>query len=83
MPLLVKEGKILLNKYEFYVDVNNTNIPFIISDQPALFVFIKCNEICIPLSTKTVIIMRAKGDDIQCIADIIPSGYEINLTKKM
>ena len=82
LPLLVKEGNILLNEYDFYVGINDTNIPFIISDQPALFVFTKCNEICIPISAKTAIIMRAKGENIKYITDIIPTSYEINLTEK-
>lgn len=82
IPLLVKDATILLTEYNFYVGINNTNIPFIISDQPALFVFTKCNEICIPISSKTAIIMRAKGKNIKYLTDIIPSGYEIEFTEK-
>lgn len=37
IPLLIKDANILLNEYDFYVGVNNTKIPFIISDQPGLF----------------------------------------------
>ena len=82
IPLLIKDANILLNEYDFYVGVNNTKIPFIISDQPALFVFVKCNEICIPISSKTAIIMRAKGENIKYLTEIEPHGYEVELTEK-
>lgn len=82
IPLQFKDVNILLNEYDFYVGVNNTKIPFIVSDQPALFVFIKCNEICIPISAKTSIIMRTKGENIKYLTEIEPHGYEVELTEK-
>jgi len=82
IPLLVKDATILLTEYNFYIGINNTKIPFIISDQPALPVFVKCNEICIPISSKTAIIMRAKGKNAKYLTDIIPLDYEIELTEK-
>lgn len=82
LPLQIKDGNILMNEYDFYVGVNKTNIPFIISDQPALYVFLKANEICIPISKNTAIIMLAKGDNLHYFTDIKPHGFEIILSEK-
>ncbi len=82
LPSTIKEVSFFLKEYDFYIGINNTKIPFVLSDQPALFAFLNVNEICIPISSKIAIIMRAKGENAIYFTDIVPDSYEINLSEK-
>lgn len=58
LPELIRDGNNFLNNYVFYIGVNNTKIPFIISDAPSIQVLVGLNDICFPISPTLAIMMR-------------------------
>lgn len=69
--------------YDFYVGINETGYPFIISDEVALNVEYFFNDICFPITPKLAIIMRVKDVDPQYyISKDSPNGNIIKLTKQ-
>lgn len=58
LPELIRDGNIFLNNYVFYIGINNTKTPFIISDAPSIQVLIGANDICFPISPTLAIMMR-------------------------
>lgn len=52
--------KMLLNNYDWYEAVNNTELDFVVSDNPAHAVRVGFNDICIPISCNKAVILRIK-----------------------
>lgn len=84
LPSLYDKSKKFFGNYEFYVGVNNTNLNFIISDNPLLYFEIGFNDICFPVNPKLAIIMQvpeAKEEFKLCNIKPDENGI-INLTNK-
>ena len=65
---LLRTSTILFEDYDWYIGINqSTQINFIISDNPALNIIIKFNDICIPFSQKYALIFKRKD---KTVADI-------------
>lgn len=54
--------KILSENYDWFIGYNDTELDFVISDNPAQTVWCHLNDICIPISKRIAIVMRVKGD---------------------
>lgn len=70
--------------YDIYIGVNNTDVDFIISDNPMMYFTLGFNDICFPVNPKLSIIMQAKqAKDEFKICCIKPDDNKtINLTKR-
>lgn len=55
-----ENSKRFFNNFDFYIGINETDFPFIISDEVAFNVEMFFNDICFPITPKLAIIMRAK-----------------------
>lgn len=73
LPELVRDGNRFLNNYSFYIGINNTNMPFIISDHPSINVFLGFNDICFPISPTLAIIMRVDVDGAKFVSEDQPN----------
>lgn len=74
-------SKIFFNNYDFYVGINETGYPFIISDEVAFNVELFFKDICFPITPKLAIIMRVKDTDPKYyISKDTPNGNIIKLT---
>jgi hypothetical protein len=78
-PVLDTMNKLLLN-YNWYVAYNNTDLDFIISDNPAQFIWMGINDICIPVSKRIAIILRVKLDNAPLFSKDVPEDNVINLS---
>ena len=78
-PVLETMNRLLLN-YNWYIAYNNTDLDFIISDNPAQAVWIGMNEICIPVSKKIGIVLRVKLEDAPMFSKDAPEGDVIDLS---
>lgn len=73
--------QILQYNYEWYEAVNNTELDFVISDNPAQTVRNGFNDICIPVSSNKAIIFRIKDKTAPLISKDLPENGVINLYK--
>lgn len=55
--------KMLLENYNWFIGYNNTELDFVISDNPAQTIWCHFNDICIPISKRIAIVMRVKDDE--------------------
>ncbi len=60
--------KMLLENYDWFIGYNNTELDFVISDNPAQTVWCHFNDICIPISKHIAIVMRVKDDKAPMIS---------------
>ena len=60
--------------------MNNTELDFVISDNPAQTVRNGFNDICIPVSSNKAIIFRIKGKTAPLISKDMPENGVINLS---
>lgn len=72
--------QMLQDNYDWYEAVNNTELDFVISDNPALAVRVGFNDICIPISRNKAIIFRIKDKTAPFISKDIPENGVINLS---
>lgn len=72
--------QILQYNYEWYEAVNNTELDFVISDNPAQTVRNGFNDICIPVSSNKAIIFRIKDKTAPLISKDLPENGVINLS---
>ena len=78
-----ENSKQFFNNFNFYVGINETGFPFIISDEVAFNVELSFNDICFPTTPKLAIIMRAKDTDPKYyISKDMPKENVITLTYK-
>lgn len=70
----------LLNNYDWYIGKNNTELDFIISDNPAQMIWTGCNDICIPISKQLAIILRVNIDDAPMLSKDVPVNNIIDLS---
>ena len=70
--------------YDIYIGINNTDIDFIISDNPMLYFLVGFNDICFPVNSKLSIIMQVKEvkDEFKICCIKTDKSKTINLTKK-
>ena len=66
--------------YEWYEAVNNTELDFVISDNPAQTVRNGFNDICIPVSSNKAIILRIKDKTAPLISKDMPENGVIDLS---
>ena len=72
--------QMLQYNYEWYEAVNNTELDFVISDNPAQTVRNGFNDICIPVSSNKAIIFRIKDKAASLISKDMPENGVINLS---
>lgn len=70
----------LLQNYNWYIAYNNTELDFIISDNPAQTVWMGFNDICIPISKQLAIILRVKIEDAPFISKDTPVNNVIEVS---
>lgn len=77
---VLKTMKMLLENYDWYEAVNNTELDFVVSDNPAHMVRLAFNDICIPISCNKAIILRIKDESAPIISKDMPVDGVINLS---
>ena len=55
-----KKSVNFFNNYDLYIGINETNIDFLISDNPLMYFMLGFNDICFPINPKLAIIMQVK-----------------------
>lgn len=80
MQPVLKTMRMLLNNYDWYEAINNTELDFVISDNPADRVRTGFNDICIPISCNKAIIFRIKDKDLPIISKDLPVNGVIDLS---
>lgn len=81
---VLKKTLTFFDKYDIYVGVNDTNVDFIISDNPLSYFWLGFNDICFPVNPKLSIIMQVKNVKNEFKICTIKSNKNkiINLTNK-
>ncbi len=74
--------KMLLENYDWFIGYNDTELDFVISDNPAQTVWCHFNDICIPISKRIAIVMRVKDDKAPMISIDKPKDNIIDLSIK-
>lgn len=74
--------KKLLQNYNWYIAYNNTELDFIISDNPAQMIWMGGNDICVPISKQLAIILRVKIEDAPLFSKDTPVNNVIDLSLK-
>jgi len=80
-PALETMKRVLIN-YDWYIGYNNTELDFIISDNPAQVVWQGFNDICIPISKNRAVVMRVKEKGAPMLSSDEPEGNIINMSTK-
>ena len=63
LPSLFKKSISFFNNYNIYIGINNTDLGFIISNEPFLHFELGFNDICFPINPHLAIIMQVKDVD--------------------
>lgn len=74
--------KMLVNNYDWYIGYNDTELDFIISDNPAQMIRCHFNDICIPVSKRISVVMRVKDEESPMISGDKAKGNIINMSIK-
>lgn len=74
--------KMLLENYDWFIGYNDTELDFVISDNPAQTVWCHFNDICIPISKHIAIVMRVKDDKAPMISRDIAKDNIIDMSIK-
>ena len=74
--------KMLVNNYDWYIGYNDTELDFIISDNPAQMIMCHFNDICIPVSKRVSVVMRVKDEEAPMISGDKAKGNIINMSIK-
>lgn len=79
-----KKALSFFDAYDIYIGVNNTDIDFIISDNPMSYFLVDFNDICFPVNSKLSIIMQVKEvkDEFKICCIKPDKSKTIHLTKK-
>ena len=79
-----KKALSFFDAYNIYIGVNNTDIDFIISDNPMSYFLVGFNDICFPVNSKLSIIMQVKEvkDEFKICCIKPDKSKMIRLTKK-
>ena len=79
-----KKALSFFDAYNIYIGVNNTDIDFIISDNPMSYFLVGFNDICFPVNSKLSIIMQVKEvkDEFKICCIKPDKSKMIHLTKK-
>lgn len=79
-----KKALSFFDAYDIYIGVNNTDIDFIISDNPTSYFLVGFNDICFPVNSKLSIIMQVKEvkDEFKICCIKPDKSKTIHLTKK-
>ena len=79
-----KKALSFFDAYDIYIGVNNTDIDFIISDNPMSYFLVGFNDICFPVNSKLSIIMQVKEvkDEFKICCIKPDKSKMIHLTKK-
>lgn len=80
-PVLETMKKLLIN-YNWYIAYNNTELDFIISDEPAKPIWLGLNDICIPISKNMAIVLRTIDEQAPLFSKDVPDENIINMTIK-
>ena len=74
--------EILVENYDWFIGYNDTELDFIISDNPAQTIWLHFNDICIPISRHMAIVMRVKDKKAPMISRDEPKDNIINMSIK-
>ena len=77
---VLRTMKMLLENYNWYEAINNTELDFVISDNPAHMVRLAFNDICVPISCNKAIILRIKDESAPIVSKDMPIDGVINLS---
>ena len=79
-----KKALSFFDAYDIYIGVNNTDIDFIVSDNPMSYFLVGFNDICFPVNSKLSIIMQVKEvkDEFKICCIKPDKNKTIHLTKK-
>lgn len=77
---VLKTMEMLLENYNWYQGINNTELDFVISDNPAHAVWLGFNDICVPISCNKAIVLRIKDEDSPLISKDMPVDGVIDLS---
>lgn len=79
-----KKALSFFDAYDIYIGVNNTDIDFIISDNPMSYFLVGFNDICFPVNSKLSIIMQVKEvkDEFKICCIKPDKNKTMHLTKK-
>ena len=72
----------LVENYDWYIGYNDTELDFIISDNPAQMIWCRFNDICIPVSKHKSVVMRVKDEEAPMISRDKAKGNIINMSIK-
>ena len=72
--------KMLVENYDWYIGNNDTELDFIISDNPAQMLWCHLNDICIPISKRIAVVMRVKDEEAPMISGDKAKGNRINMS---
>ena len=79
-----KKALSFFDVYDIYIGINNSDIDFIISDNPMSYFFAGFNDTCFPVNPKLSIIMQVKNakDEFKICSIKPDKNKQIFLTKK-
>lgn len=63
LPRSYNKALNFFDKYDIFIGINNTDVDFIISDNPLKSFYLGFNDICFPINPKLAIIMQVTGVD--------------------
>lgn len=72
----------LVENYDWYIGYNDTELDFIISDNPAQMIWCHFNDIRIPVSKHKFVVKRVKDEEVPMISGDKAKGNIINMTIK-
>ena len=67
---ILQTMKMLVENYDWYIGYNDTELDFIISDNPAQMIWCHFNDICIPVSKHKSVVMRVKDEEAPIYQEI-------------
>ena len=82
VPPTLQTMKMLVENYDWYIGYNDTELDFIISDNPAQMIWCHFNDICIPVSKHKSVVMRVKDEEAPMISGDKAKGNIINMSIK-
>ena len=80
--LVLQKMKMLVENYDWFIGYNDTELDFIISDNPTQMIWCHFNDICIPVSKCMSVVMRVKNEEASMLSVDKAKGNIINMSIK-
>lgn len=74
--------KTIEENYDWFIGYNDTELDFVISDNPAQMIWRHFNDICIPLSKRLSVVIRVKDEEAPILSGDKAKGNIINMSIK-